>query len=59
MKYLQKAKVIYTESQTQACGNIEIVTQKEAQYLRGMMSQIQTIYKPPTNRRRGLIDGIC
>jgi len=47
-----------TESQTQACGNIEIVTQREIQYLRGIMSQIQTIYKPPTNRHRGLINGI-
>jgi len=47
-----------TESQTQACGNIKIVTQREAQHLRGMMAQIQTIYKSPTNRRRELIDGI-
>jgi len=58
MRYLQKAKVMCTESQTQACGNIELITQREAQYLKGMMAQIRTIYKPPTNRRRGLIDGI-
>jgi len=61
MRYLQKAEVMYIESQTQACGNIEIITQREAQYLRGMMAQIRTItnkYKPPTNRRRRLIDGI-
>jgi len=58
MKYLQKAKVMCIESQTQAYGNIEIITQREVQYLKEMMTQIRTIYKPPTNRRRGLIDGI-
>jgi len=56
MRYLQKAKVMCTKSQ--ACGNIEIVMQREPPYLRDMMSQIQTIYKSPTNRRRGLINGI-
>jgi len=35
MKYLQKAKVMCAESQTQACGNIELITQREAQYLQG------------------------
>jgi len=47
-----------TESQMQACGNTEIITQREVQYQKEMMTQIRTIYKPPTNRRRGLIDGI-
>jgi len=57
MRYLQKAKVMCAENQTQACGNIELVTRREAQYLKDMLAQIRTIYKPPTNRRR-LIDGI-
>jgi len=57
-RYLQKVKITCAESQTQACGRIELVTRREAQYLKGMLTQIWTIYKPPTNRRRGLIDGI-
>jgi len=58
MRYLQKAKVMCAESQTQACGNIELVTQRKTQHLKGMLAQIRTIYKLPTNRRKGLIDGI-
>jgi len=54
MRYLQKAKITCAESQTQACGRIELVTRREVQYLKGMITQIRTIYKPPTNRRRGL-----
>jgi len=56
--YLKKAKVMCAKSQTQACDSIELITQREAKYLQGMMAQLRTIYKPPTNRRRGLIDGI-
>jgi len=59
MRYLQKAKIMCTESQTQACGNVETITQREVKYLKGMMTQIRTIYKPQMNRRRGLIDGIA
>jgi len=58
MQYLKKAKIMCAESQTQTCGNIGLITQREEQYLQNMMTQIRTIYKPPTNRRRGLIDGI-
>jgi len=58
MQYMKKAKVMCAESQTQTCGNIGLITQREEQYLQNMMTQIRTIYKPPTNRRRGLIDGI-
>lgn len=41
-----------------ACNNLDIIAKREAKYLKNVMTQIQTIYKPPTNRRRGLIDGI-
>jgi len=34
------------------------VTQREAQYLKSMMSQIQTIYKSPTNRHREILNRI-
>jgi len=59
MRYLQKIKVMCTESQTQACGNIEIITQREDTILKeydriGITNNLQTTdYK-----RIGLIDGI-
>jgi len=44
MDYLQEAKVICTESQTQACDKIESITQREVQYLKEMMTQILRIF---------------
>jgi len=57
MRYLQKAKIMCTESQTQACGNIEIA--KRSTILKGYDgTNTDNLKKPPTNRCRGLIDGI-
>lgn len=40
------------------CTNLDSIAKKEAAYLQNIMAQINTIYKTPTNRRRGLIDGL-
>ncbi|KAL6419221.1 hypothetical protein ACFW04_014021 [Cataglyphis niger] len=41
-----------------ACSTLDIIAKREARYLKNIMTQIQTIYKLSTNRRRGLINGI-
>jgi len=43
---------------TQACNRVEAITEKEMKYLKSIMTQIQTIYSSPTNRCRGLVNGI-
>jgi len=58
MRYLQKAKVMCTESQTQACGNLEIVTQRETQYLRDDVANTDNLQITDQQTYRGLIDGI-
>lgn len=64
VQYLQQTEKICDTMRLQshyhkeACINLDIIAKKEAKYLRRIMTQIQTIYKPNTNRRRGLIDGI-
>jgi len=55
-KYLHQTEV--TCRITQLCDHIAAITGKEMKYLKNIITQIQTIYRPPTNRRRGLIDGI-
>jgi len=47
-KYLHQTEV--TCKTTQACGRIEVITGKEINYLKNIMTQIRTIYRPPTNR---------
>jgi len=55
-KYLHQTEIICKT--TQACDRIKAITGKEMKYLKNIMTQIQTIYRTSTNRRRGLIDGI-
>jgi len=54
-KYLHQTEV--TCKTTQVCGRIEAITGKEMKYLKSIMTQIQTIYRFPTNRRKVLVDG--
>jgi len=42
----------------QICDNLDRIAKKEATYLKNIMNQIRTIYRPPINKRRGLVDGI-
>jgi len=55
-KYLRQTEAVCKT--TQACARIEAITRKEMKYLKSIMTQIQTIYRSPTNKRRGLVDGI-
>jgi len=55
-KYLHQTEV--TCKTIQACSRIEAITGKEIKYLKSIMTQIQTIYRFPTNRRRGIVDSI-
>ncbi|KAL6417482.1 hypothetical protein ACFW04_012710 [Cataglyphis niger] len=60
--YLQETKKMCDTMKLQnhyhqdACSTLDIIAKREARYLKNM-TQIQTIFKPPTNRRRGLVDG--
>jgi len=54
-KYLHQIEVICKT--TQACGNIEVITRKETKYLKNIMTQIRTIYRP-SRVTDVLIDGI-
>src|SRR5436190_12369587 len=42
----------------ETCENLDKIAKKEMNYLTIIIEQLQTIYEQPTNRRRGLIDGI-
>ncbi|KAL6419168.1 hypothetical protein ACFW04_014045 [Cataglyphis niger] len=61
--YLQEAETMCDTMKLQnhyhqdAYSTLDIIVKKEVRYLKNMI-QIQTIYKPPTNQRRGLIHGI-
>jgi len=57
-KYLHQIEVTSNTNTNQACSNVKIITKKEAKYLKNIIAQIQTIYRPPINRRRRLIDEI-
>lgn len=48
----------HVQYQQDACTNFENITRREAKYLKSLMAQIRTVHKPPTNQRRGIINGI-
>ncbi|KMQ96322.1 env protein [Lasius niger] len=48
----------HVQYQQDACTSFESIATREARYLKSIMTQIQTVYRSPTDRRRGLINGI-
>lgn len=48
----------YEQNQEDACISFESIAKRQAEYLKNLMTQIQTVYKPPINKRRGIINGI-
>jgi len=46
------------EDHKNICSNLDNIIRKEAEYLKNLITQINVIYKTPTNKRRGLIDGV-
>lgn len=47
-----------TTNQKTMCSNSNNIEKRKLKYLDDIINQIDTLYKRPTNRRRGLIDGI-